>query len=110
MNNNICKFIPTSISGNINVSRFIFETDMQTMCIPYTLTCFRMILIVEGDGIFDFDGKENDFNKGTLLFGFNGENMILKCGNNCKYMYIDFEGLLYINSNKRSAQKNNLSD
>lgn len=89
---NICKFINPTYSENPLASQFILETNIKTMSKNITLTKNRIILVIEGEGKFVSDNETLDLNKGTLIFVFSGEKMLITHNNNCKYMYIDFEG------------------
>ncbi len=42
---NICKFPSSNILNELNISRFIFETDKDTMMDTYDLPSKRMILV-----------------------------------------------------------------
>ena len=91
--NNICKFPSSAISNELSISCFVFETDLDTMRSKVTLGRTRMILVEQGSGTFEFDGVPVLFEVGTLLFGFEGETVVLTQGENVRYLYIDFGGL-----------------
>ena len=57
-----------------------------------TLIHNRMILIEQGDGEFLINDVPYSFTTGTLIFGIKGERFSLKCGENVRYLYIDFNG------------------
>ncbi len=90
---NICKFVNPTYSENPLASQFILETDPQIMERNITVSKNRMILIVEGEGKFLGENDTLELNKGTLIFVFAGEKMSISHNKNCKYMYIDFEGI-----------------
>ena len=52
-----------------------------------------MILVIEGDGKLVCNNTDFNITCGTLIFIFKGEEFSVTDNNNCKYMYIDFEGM-----------------
>ena len=92
MNNNICKFPLSGTANGLSVSCFVLETDLRTMQNATTLSYHRVILVLQGDGKFLFDGAPTPFSAGSLLFGFEGEKFVLCEGSNVRYLYLDFSG------------------
>ena len=90
--NNICKFPLTDASHEFSVFCFVLESDMETMKKQTRLVNNRMILVVQGEGAFWFDGVPCPFSAGTLVFGFEGEVFALEHGADVRYLYIDFNG------------------
>ena len=90
--NNICKFPLTDASHEFSVFCFVLESDMETMQKQARLANNRMILVIQGEGDFLFDGIPFPFSAGTLIFGFEGEAFSLKQGTDVRYLYIDFNG------------------
>lgn len=90
--NNICKFPISSSANDLSVFCFVLETDESVMQQKKILTHNRMILIEQGSGVFLFDDVPHSFSVGTLLFGFEGETVVLLRGDNVRYLYIEFDG------------------
>lgn len=90
---NICKFISDVNSEKLEIQSFIYETNPEIMKIKTHLSSHRAILVAKGEGNFVFDGKEFPFEKGSLVFGFEGESFEANAQNPCEYMYIAFSGL-----------------
>ena len=91
---NICKF-PTAplIAGTLSIHCFVREADMDTMRRHASLKSNRMILVVQGNGAFCASGASVSFHRGSLVFGFAGEDFWLADGENIVYIYIDFDGI-----------------
>ena len=93
-NQNICKFPSTPlITSTLSISCFVREADEQTMRRHGCLKENRMILVVQGDGAFYASGTRAAFHRGTIVFGFAGEDFWLSEGENVVYFYIDFDGI-----------------
>ena len=75
---NICKFPPPCFYRPLTVSCFVMETDAETMKRSTPLKNHRMLLVMQGQGSFCFDGHSVAFCSGTLLFGFEGEIFSVK--------------------------------
>lgn len=90
---NICKFSSESRDGELSVISFVLETNLDTMRKRKRLSANRMILITQGKGTFILDGRTFPFSIGTLLFGFEGEDIVLSNGENLQYAYVDFTGV-----------------
>jgi len=90
--NNICKFPLTDASHEFSVFCFVLESDAETMRRQTRLSRNRMILVIQGEGEFLFDGVPCPFAAGTLVFGFEGETLALGRGEDVRYLYIDFNG------------------
>jgi len=89
---NICKFtLPKDIQG-IETDCFVFESNPQHMKLKNTLKKNSVILITNGKGYFNFANKSIPFKKGDLIFGFKGEIIQGQPSDDCKYMYIHFDG------------------
>lgn len=88
---NVCKFPAYSMSDRLSVSSFVLECK-EVLGKKIKLPANRIILVVSGEGIFDFSGREISYATGSLVFGFKSE--IFSCVESVKteYMYIDFEG------------------
>lgn len=89
---NICKFPAQTFVDRLSVLRFVLESK-EVLGNKTRLTANRMILVVSGEGVFDFSGKEEAYSAGHLVFGFKGENFSCRENEKTEYMYIDFEGL-----------------
>ena len=91
-NKNICKFISDFHYNNLSTICFIKESDVEVMTKKTKLNSQRIILVIQGKGIFELDEREIPFQPGSLVFGFDDESFITKCSEPCEYMYISFEG------------------
>ena len=91
-NRNICKIIPSEWENRLTVSRFILESDEQTMAQTVTLDSHRMLLVCEGEGRLRFDREVVDVESGVLLFGFRGEQFVVEPHTPMQYLYISFIG------------------
>ena len=89
---NICKFTFAQETSNISVSCFVFESNPDSMSKNNILNHHCVILITDGSGIFSFSKKEYAIPKGSLVFGFKGEELSVNSTDNCRYMYILFDG------------------
>ncbi len=89
---NVCKFPVHTMSDRLSVLRFVLECK-EVVGKKIKLPANRIILVVSGEGVFDFSGREVTYSAGSLVFGFKGE--LFSCRETAKteYMYIDFEGL-----------------
>lgn len=90
---NICKISTPLISNPFFTSRFIFETDEDTMKNPYTLPENRLCLIAKGKVKLNISSEEFDLHIGDIIFAFKGEVFFATEVENCEYMYIDFDGI-----------------
>ena len=87
---NICKFPNSSILGGvITVSSFVKEGDIEVMSAPTYLRSHRMILVTDGNGKLKINGEIYPVHKGSLIFGFNKEDISL-CDGTIVYMYVDY--------------------
>ena len=89
---NICKFIPSSVTDELRVSCFIFESNTDTMQTETVLQENMLILVKKEKAVFSFDGIKGETVAGTLVFGFAGEKMRVSECDDCEYMYINFSG------------------
>lgn len=90
---NICKFTTNSLSSSLSIALFVMETNPSVMLAGCTLSQFRIMLIIEGDGSILIDSVSSPIKKGDLIFGFKGEYISISGNQNFKYIYIDFDGL-----------------
>ena len=91
-NKNICKFVTGENRDRLEVKKFIYESDADTMRQRTTLEYNRVILVSEGDGCANIGGIEWKIQKGQLIFAFKNEKIVIMPQNDCEYMYIDFDG------------------
>lgn len=89
---NICKFIPSTVTDELKVSCFIFESNCDTMKKEALLCENRLILVKKEKAVFDFDLNKTKAGAGTVVFGFEGEKMTVSECEGCEYMYIGFSG------------------
>ena len=90
---NICKIPISNFSNELNVTCFVFETNLDIIKKPIKLLSKRLILIEQGDGVAYFENERYSFSAGTLLFGFENETFYISNPSNVQYFYIDFNGL-----------------
>lgn len=90
---NVCKFTSSRYCENLFVSCFVLETDTQVMQKAHTLPSHRIMLIIDGESEVNIDSQLISLQQGGLLFAFAGEKIVFKPWQQCKYMYIDFDGL-----------------
>ena len=91
-NKNICKFITNSIADKLEVHRFIYETDAETIKTKTLLSHHRAILIKQGRGEIKIDRSSFNFETGNFIICFKDENIFIDAEKDCEYMYIDFSG------------------
>ena len=89
---NVCKFPVHTMSDRLSVSSFVLECK-EVLGKKVKLRANRIILVVSGEGVFDFSGREVVYSTGNLVFGFKGETFSCTETAKTEYMYIDFEGL-----------------
>ncbi len=89
---NICKFPNPSLHSPLSVSCFVMQTDTKIMKQNVSLKKHRMILVVQGQGVFKFNDQNFRCCSGTLLFGFENEIFSVDQAQDAIYMYIDFGG------------------
>lgn len=89
---NVCKFTASHYCENLSVSCFVLESDKAIMQKVCTLPTNRIMLIIDASGTVSIESQTFSLCKGQLLFGFRGERIVFDL-DDCKYMYIDFDGL-----------------
>lgn len=89
---NLCKFPISYLQDSLSITNYVRETNIETMKEKNHLKLNRMLLIVQGEGIFEFDGDTVPFRSGNLIFGFINEAFYLVKGTDVEYMYMDFQG------------------
>ena len=89
---NICKFTNPSLHSPLLVSCFVMETNTETMKRNAALKEHRMILVIQGEGIFRFNDQAFRCCSGTLIFGFESEAFSVEQIQDTIYMYIGFSG------------------
>jgi len=90
---NICKFISPYAAEELRTSCFVLETNRDVICSTYTLKLHRMILCIQGSGVFRIGAQSIPFSSGTIVFGFAGESITAECDQDIAYIYIDFSGM-----------------
>ena len=90
--NNVCKFPMSTAENDLSVFCFVYETNETIMKQNTAIAHYRMILVEQGEGIFEVDGVSHPFSAGTLFFCFEGESLVLSQGEGVRYFYIDFDG------------------
>ena len=89
---NICKIIEETATDRLEITRFIYESNQDTMTIKTNVGTNRIILIKQGNGRLNIDMENICFETGSLIFVFKGEKIWVEPGDDCEYMYIDFSG------------------
>ena len=90
---NVCKFPIQMISGGeLTVSCFVRESDISVMSSSLTLDHNRLLLCLDGNGVFNVNGAAFRISRGTMIFFFRGETIALDSGKQLTYEYIDFDG------------------
>lgn len=89
---NICKFIEESHGEALTTTSFICESNPNTMRRNVTLSENRMIIISNGSGEFNFDGKVFKMSKGDVLFAFEGEHFFAEPSDGLEYLYVGIKG------------------
>lgn len=89
---NICKFIPISTYSYLEISKFIFESDRETILQKKKYSKHIAVLIIKGKGTFNFDNGSVDYSTGSIIFVFKNENFFAVCDSETEYMYITFGG------------------
>lgn len=90
---NICNFVSSPAIENLEIVRFVYETNLNSMKNPPTLHHHRMLLIKQGNGFLKMDNSSFPFQAGNLFFFFSGEKFCCEPSDNSEYMYIDFSGV-----------------
>lgn len=91
-NKNICKFIEETATDRLEVKRFIFESNIETMKDQNVVRKNRIILVKQGRGRILIDGCGYDCEPGSMIFVFKDEKMYSEPEQSFEYMYIDFSG------------------
>ena len=89
---NICKFISETATDKLEVARFIFESNSETMKEERTVRENRITLVKQGKGKIVIDGVAHAVEPGSLIFVFKDEKMYMTPEETMEYMYIDFSG------------------
>ena len=90
---NICKFVSNVMDTNLNINCFILETNPEIMMLKYKSVGNRMVLVTKGKGYFNIDREYYEYEKGTLIFIFEGETYSVNFLEETEYMYVDFTGI-----------------
>lgn len=91
-NKNICKFVLPSVSDSLRTMNFILESNTSIMSKKQHLRFNRLILVINGSGIFHFDSMSVEAEMGSIVVGFNNETFYAEPSDDMEYMYIDFDG------------------
>lgn len=89
---NICKFPAAAQLDSLHVSCFVLESNPKVMVKSHVLKKSRMILVIQGEATFCFDRTQLRLSAGSLVFGFRDETFCVTEPENCRYMYLDFDG------------------
>lgn len=90
---NICHFITQSEENTLKAKNFVFESNHEAMRSALRLENHAMYLAVSGSGIFVFDSKSTQAKQGSLVFGFEGEELHIENESaGFEYIYVGFCG------------------
>lgn len=89
---NICKFITYDTEDKLQISNFIYESNLEQIKSNVTIGVNRMFLLVKGECDFIFQGVKFPATVGTLIFGFPTESFSVYAEEPIEYMYISFSG------------------
>ena len=89
---NICKFVEPLAVEALSISCFVLESDPEVMKKPCSLQENCMILVIQGEGHFQFEDIKVPFETGSLIFGWAGECYVVESQTPCEYMYVRFSG------------------
>ena len=89
---NICKFIAPTVNEGLSITRFIYETDAETMAALQKLSQHRVALFTKGCGEINLDGRKIPCAAGMVVFFRPGEKVTIRAEKDLAYMYIDFSG------------------
>ena len=90
---NICHFITQSEENTLKAKNFVFESNHEAMRSAIRLGNHAMYLAVSGNGIFVFDSKSTQAKQGSLIFGFEGEELHIENeSEDFEYIYVGFSG------------------
>lgn len=87
---NICKFLPTESSREINILHFVYEQKNSD-----TLRCdsfYKMHLVTQGKGKIAFLGSNHELSRGDIFFTFPSVSYTIESVENLEYMYISYIG------------------
>ena len=87
---NMCKFVTETPEEAIIIHNFVLESDINTMKNMQTLISHRMILVKEGSAVILIDNARYVVSSGSIIFGFENENISALPDEKCQYMYISF--------------------
>lgn len=89
----ICRFLPLkSVSGNIKMVHFVYETEFLLMKQPFIEPIYYLHLVTSGNAVLKFSGKQYPLKEGTLFFFFSGVPYEIDGDENFRYVYISFMG------------------
>lgn len=91
-NKNICKFIPISANSGLEISKFIYESNQETILQKKCHSKHIAILIIKGNGTFYFGNDSIEYSVGSIIFIFKKEEYYPVCNSETEYMYISFGG------------------
>lgn len=91
-NKNICKFISEKTECSLQISRFIYETELKQGAFEYLAETNRAYLITQGEGSIIINGKEHFLKMGNIVFIMAGMVYTLLNKKQLCFMYIDYSG------------------
>ena len=89
---NICKFTSPSISRELSISCFVFETNADTAGREWVLLGNRMILAAKGGYELIVNGEAFSVESGDVAFCLKGERLRVRARGEFALMYIEFSG------------------
>ena len=90
MIDNVCKF-SINHSSDLICEHFVLETRASQSNAARARANF-ICLVLDGEGILNIDGRQNEINRGTLFFINSGKDFSIKDAGGLKYFYVSFRG------------------
>ncbi len=90
---NICKFPISATAESLNTYCFVFESYPDNLRQLRRLSHHRLLLVTSGQGVFSANGIPVPLQTGSLLFLFEGEEVLLAEEAEVTCLYVDFSGI-----------------
>lgn len=93
MNYNICKFLSSADTHDINILNFVYETENQHCDGLKYETVYKMHIVVKGNGKMYTSDSVFELEEGDVFFVFPSMLYALESGEQFEYMYISYIGM-----------------